>query len=390
MFIKNQFIQNKLVLHLMEKEKFELLTTSSNQTEYLLWRTNKRVTDIVRVSLTSYDWKRDLDRDVDQLEKRVADNIQLPFFQQRIAFHHVFIVNDEPVDDWDALQSRKSNVKKIDHSYVYMITEHTDDEFPRFVQKVKLELSLDWEPITDVFQIEYNTSLFKRRIQQIYHNKQKEMQSVFSHGKPRLSYLLIGINIIIFFLLELSGGSTNIETLVKFGAKYNVAIIDGEWWRIITSMFLHIGIIHLALNMLAIYFIGTLVERIYGSTRFIIIYFLAGIAGGVTSFAWNPSIAAGASGAIFGLFGALLFFGLKNPRIFFRTMGMNVLVMVAINVVFGFSVEQIDNGAHIGGLIGGFIASGIVMLPNTKVFMQQLMAIVVYLFYIVGILTYGV
>ncbi|WP_268748268.1 rhomboid family intramembrane serine protease [Gracilibacillus boraciitolerans] len=164
----------------------------------------------------------------------------------------------------------------------------------------------------------------------------------------------------------------------------------GEWWRIITSMFLHIGVLHLALNMLALYFVGTLVERIYGNTRFLLIYFLAGIAGGIASFALNPSIAAGASGALFGLFGALLFFGIKFPKVFFKTMGTNVIFVVILNIVFGFAVQQVDNAAHIGGLIGGFIASWMVMFPKNNVYIQQLIALAVYAFCIFSMLTYGI
>ncbi|MGP4042354.1 rhomboid family intramembrane serine protease [Gracilibacillus sp. D59] len=389
MFIKNQFVQNKLVLHLMEKEEYELLTTSSNQEEYLLWKRNKRNTDIVRVSLKQYDWKRELEASVKQVEKKVEQNIQLPLFQQNISFHHIFIVQYQPVDSWSNLKSSDSSTTKIDASLVYMCSQHQDEEFVRFFQSAQLNHALSFSVHNNLLELEYQTELLKHRIQQIHKNAEQEIMAVFNRGKPILSYVLIAINILMFFLLESRGGSTNPETLIQYGAKYNVGMLEGEWWRIITSMFLHIGLFHLALNMLALYFIGTLVERIYGNIRFIIIYFLAGIAGGMASFALNPSIAAGASGALFGLFGALLFFGIKNPRIFFKTMGMNVIFIVILNILFGVFVPQVDNGAHIGGLIGGFIASGIVMLPKSQAFMQQLIAVVLYVFYIFGLLAYG-
>ncbi|WP_208585908.1 rhomboid family protein [Gracilibacillus suaedae] len=387
--IKNQFVQNKLVLHLMEQEEFELLTTSSNQEEYLLWKTNKRNVDIVRVSLKQFDWNRDVEESVQQIEKNVVQNIQLPLFKQTISFHHVFIVEYEPVDSWSNLMNRESSVNKIDRSFVYLCGQDRDEVLVHFFQKAQLHHPLTFSIPDNLFELEYQTVKLKHQIQHIHKNAEKEILALFNRGKPRLSYLILAINIIIFLLLEYRGGSTNPETLIQYGAKYNVAMMDGEWWRIITSMFLHIGIFHLALNMLALYFIGTLVERIYGSIRFVIVYFLAGIAGGMASFALNPSIAAGASGALFGLFGALLYFGLKNPRVFFQTMGTNVIFIVILNIIFGFSMPQVDNGAHIGGLVGGFIASGIVMLPKTKAFMQQLIAVVIYVFYVFGLLAYG-
>src|SRR5690625_6084003 len=138
-----------------------------------------------------------------------------------------------------------------------------------------------------------------------------------------------------FFILEINGGSTDVETLIQFGAKYNPAMIDGEWWRLISSMFLHIGFFHLAMNMLALYYLGVAVERIYGSRRFLMIYFLAGIAGSLTSFAFSINVSAGASGAIFGLFGAMLFFGIIHKKVFFQTMGRNIITIVAINIKIG-------------------------------------------------------
>src|SRR5699024_11673178 len=102
--------------------------------------------------------------------------------------------------------------------------------------------------------------------------KNNQIKRTFSYGKARITFLLILINLVIFFMLELNGGSTNIETLVKYGAKYNPAIIAGEWWRIISSMLLHVVVLHFFIHMLAGYYLGTAVERIYGSTRFVLMY----------------------------------------------------------------------------------------------------------------------
>src|SRR5699024_710904 len=208
---------------------------------------------------------------------------------------------------------------------------------------------------------------------------------------PLVTYILIGINILMFMLLEVSGGSTDTSTLLKFGANYNVAIISqNEWWRIIASMFLHIGFLHIAMNMIAIYYLGTIVERIYGAKRFLVIYFLSGIGGGLASFLFPGNISAGASGAIFGLFGALLFFGIIHRKIFFETMGSSVLLIIAINIIFGFSVPNIDMAAHIGGLVTGFISSVIVFLPDKGKKYLQFGASILYLSIVVGMVIVGV
>src|SRR5699024_11056510 len=179
--------------------------------------------------------------------------------------------------------------------------------------------------------------------------------------------------------------------LVKYGAKYNPAIVSGEWWRIISSMFLHIGALHLFMNMLAIYYLGTAVERIFGSTRFVIIYFISGVIGGLTSFAFNTHIAAGASGALFGLFGALLYFGVIHKQLFYQTMGKSVIFILLINLVYGFIVRQIDLGAYVGGLIGGFIAAAITSLPyqNHSVKLHKVLGVISFLIMIVFLVSYG-
>jgi rhomboid protease GluP len=184
--------------------------------------------------------------------------------------------------------------------------------------------------------------------------------------KPYATYGLIAINIIVFILGTISGGTQDINVLTKYGAKVNSLIIEGEYWRFITAAFVHIGFAHLAFNMYGLYSIGSLVERIYGRYKFLFIYFIAAILGSITSFIFSPIPSAGASGAIFGLLGALLYIGRKNPKLFSTSFGINVLVVVVFNLLYGFTNKGIDNFGHIGGLIGGYLASNIVGLKYDK------------------------
>src|SRR5699024_2809196 len=227
---------------------------------------------------------------------------------------------------------------------------------------------------------------YKHELKRLLHHKRTEIENVFSRGKPIFTYGLLILNMLMFLLLERHGGSMNTETLIDFGAKYNPSIIDGQWWRIFSAMFLHIGFLHLFMNMLALYYLGTAVEKIYGSARFLVIYVLAGIGGGLASFAFTTNISAGASGALFGLFGALLFFGVIYKKLFFQTMGRGLLVIIGINIVLGFSVQQIDMGAHLGGLVTGFVASALVHLPKKKHAGIQLVGFVIYTAIIFGLI----
>jgi len=127
---------------------------------------------------------------------------------------------------------------------------------------------------------------------------------------PFFTYLLLGLNILIWAAMGLAGGSTNNEVLVRFGANYGPLIMAGEYWRLFTSMFLHIGVQHLAFNMVGLVAFGFEMERIYGRYRYILIYLLAGLFGNVASFAIKGPFmySAGASGAIFGVIGMNLAF----------------------------------------------------------------------------------
>ncbi|WP_157722088.1 rhomboid family intramembrane serine protease [Tumebacillus avium] len=147
------------------------------------------------------------------------------------------------------------------------------------------------------------------------------------------------------------------------------AVRIGEWWRLLTSVFLHYDLTHIMFNMVTLYFFGRIAERIFGMPRFFVIYVLAGIAGSLLSVAFSPHNSLGASGAVFGLFGALLAFGQFNRKAFAMTIGTSVYALLAINLIFGFIMPNVNNFAHIGGLIGGFLtamALGVPNTPNTK------------------------
>lgn len=178
--------------------------------------------------------------------------------------------------------------------------------------------------------------------------------------KPYVTYTLLLINIILFIIMELSGGSQNPYVLRYFGIKINSLIASGQYWRLLTSAFIHIGYAHIAFNMYGLYNIGTLSENMFGSRKYLFIYLLSALWGSISSFLLSPIPSAGASGALFGLFGTLLYIGQKKPRLFLTSFGINILVVLGFNLLYGFSSSGIDNYAHVGGLIGGFLASNAV------------------------------
>ena len=179
-------------------------------------------------------------------------------------------------------------------------------------------------------------------------------------------WVITAINVAVFLALELSGGSTNTDTLIQFGAKFNPLIARGEYWRLVAPIFIHIGLMHLAFNSIALLSFGRLAEMVYGHWRFLAIYLVSGIAGVAFSYFFSRGLSAGASGAIFGIAGALtVFYAVnrkKGPSAAQGQLG-SMVVLLGINAVFGITNPTIDNWAHAGGLIAG-IALGVWLTPR--------------------------
>jgi rhomboid protease GluP len=173
---------------------------------------------------------------------------------------------------------------------------------------------------------------------------------------------LLIVNVGVFAIDAVLGIAGRPETLLNAGAMVPFLVAQGEWWRLLTAMFLHIGLLHLAFNSLALYVFGGLIEGALGSARMLSLYLVTGFAASAASFALgSPAVAAaGASGAIFGLLGAWLVYNLRRRSLSLaRSNVQSALLLIGINLVFGFTVPGIDNLAHIGGLVSG-VAAGFV------------------------------
>jgi rhomboid protease GluP len=188
-------------------------------------------------------------------------------------------------------------------------------------------------------------------------------------ARPRAIFVLLAANVILYAVSVLLANAVGWnEALLFLGAKYNPAIDAGQWWRLLTPVVLHGSLMHLVFNSWALYALGTEAEQVYGTLRFLVVYALAGLAGSIASYTFNPSaLSVGASGAIFGLLGALAAFSYTSRSfIGWEASKMQLgqmATLAAINLAFGFAVPNIDNSAHIGGLIIGGIA-GLALAPR--------------------------
>ena len=185
--------------------------------------------------------------------------------------------------------------------------------------------------------------------------------------------LIIVINLIYFIILEAAGGSTNRLTLVYWGAKEGISIARGDYWRLITPIFMHIGLFHLISNTIGLIIFGPVIERIFGAQRLICIYVITGAWGNVASFLTNNAVGAGGSGALFGLAGvyaSYLFINRGNLGGWGRESLVGLSWIIGINLIFGFTLDGIDNSAHLGGLVAGWII-GILLCPVSRIILTS-------------------
>ena len=212
--------------------------------------------------------------------------------------------------------------------------------------------------------------------------KSKKMEKIFSMKKPIITYVIIALCLLMFFV---SNMGTDVYTLVKYGANLGTLVKNGEVYRLVTYMFLHAGIIHIFFNMYSLYIVGPRVEDFYGKWKFIFIYLFSGISGGLLSIAMNGDVVSvGASGAIFGLFGALLYFGYNYRGYIGSVIKSQVLPVVIYNLVMGFFLSGIDMWGHVGGLIGGLIASYVLgTIENKKYNITNILLLVIYIGFLI-------
>jgi membrane associated rhomboid family serine protease len=193
-----------------------------------------------------------------------------------------------------------------------------------------------------------------------------------THTQSYVSFFFILVNVAIWVLLEYNGGSTNMNTLLRFGA-INVGLIQetGQYWRLIASVFLHIGFAHLAYNSFALYIFGSRLEKYINIWQFVGIYLFSGLIGGISSYAGSVImdtniVAAGASGAIYGLLGAILILSKASGQSIDGLNSYTMWLIFIFGIVYSVISPNVDAFAHVGGFIGGLISSAPIVLSGKR------------------------
>ena len=210
--------------------------------------------------------------------------------------------------------------------------------------------------------------------------------------KPILTVAILAVTAAMFVAEIVTGAWRNTYMLVMMGARENVLITYGEWWRLITPIFLHGSVQHIVFNMLSLWIWGRYAEIMQGRVRYGLIYLLSGIAGNVLGYAFSSphSVAVGASGAVFGLFGSFLYLRLYDKEIFNRVFGKQVIVLVIANLAMSVFSPGIDLWGHVGGLIGGFlIAAACGVYGSRAVTKWRVLGAAGYLSVFGGLLAFG-
>ena len=295
---------------------------------------------IVRLVSNYIHNNEQLDYDIFKTRK-IVKNIKKKTFNLSMPVLSIFVdlgdnVNLKEEKDIDFVYLQDTDdVKKYDFLYKH---------FPDIDKKLKFT--------------EKGMSLFLRITDDINKKNVEEAQRVekiFTPKKPIITIILMAINIIIFSLGILFNVT---DILINIMANNRELILGGQYYRLFTSMFMHIDIIHIVCNMYALYVLGPQAESFFGKFKFTVIYLLSGISASLLSILLNQNgFTLGASGAIFGLLGALLYFG-YNFRVYLgNTLTRQIIPVILINLLIGFTIQGVDNYGHIGGLIGGFVTS---------------------------------
>lgn len=317
------------------------------------------------------------------MKDRFVENI-IEGFNKYYSYGVIEIEDNRLITNWALVKSTAYNLKRV----IIFVNKPNEIESLSMISSLKTMLNCDNVELIRVFikdnnetmdTVEYvgkvelvldlcnkkieGSGLRSEEVVQELLNVTNSLQGAETNkgmAKPYITYGLIGVNILMYIItafLSQNIFDSDTNVLIKLGAKYNELISKGEYYRFITSMFLHGGLLHVALNMYSLYSIGPLVEKVYGKVRYLSIYFISGITASIFSYIFSDSVSIGASGAIFGLLGTTLVFAIKMKNNLGKNFLRSVASVIAINLFIGFSLPNIDNYAHLGGLIGGIIVT---------------------------------
>ena len=333
---KNEIVM-KLLHYFITKKNYKPIIMSGLKNE--IWLENfKNKHKIVRIVSREILNDNQLNNDI-FVAKKIVNRIRLKTYSLFMSTVNIYVNSSENIED----------IIEKNHKYLNIYDEKELSKLNEYFPDAEKELEFTQEGIELFMKI--TSDINKKNLEESY-----RVQKIFKERKPYATTLFLLINLLYFLWLEFFGfGSNNIISLIEAGALYTPLVRAGEYYRILTSVFIHIGLIHFAFNNYALYIIGSQLEMFYGSIRFFLIYIFSGIMGSLFSIIFVNEISAGASGALFGLLGALIYFGYNNRAVLGSSFFNNAVTILVLNLLLGFIIPGINVAAHIGGFIGGLL-----------------------------------
>ena len=339
-------LELKLVHYFITKENFVPIIIHGIEDE--IWLENKhseyRVIRLVTKKIINTE---QYDFDISKT-KDIASQIKRKTFNPFMSMLSIYLNIDEDVREYVTSTRNYRNI---------IIDNEKDLENNEIIKKSYKDIvnDIDYKEEGVELLTKITSDITKKNIEE-----NERFNDMYKQKKPIVTGILILVNIIVFILMYILGkGSEDTDTLLKFGANVPALIRGGDYYRLIASGFLHIGIIHILCNMYSLSVLGPSIEHFYGKAKYILIYFFSMIIASlfVMVFQNDYSVSAGASGAIFGLLGSLLYFGYYYRGYIGNQIIGQIIPVIIINLVIGFISPGISNAAHIGGLIGGICVS---------------------------------
>lgn len=346
---KKDEIVMKLIHYFVTNEDYKPIIVNGVQNEVWLENLDNEV-PLIRININYIHNNEQLEMDQRKAEL-IRKTIKKKTYSVKMSMLNILVNARDEVAPKEADNIESIVINKIsDLKKNEFINEH----YPNFKDKVNFKKS-------DAINLfEMTEELNNKTV-----NEDKKLAKVFmGNDKPVVTTILIVLNIIMF-LLSVFDYSFVINTF----ANYYLNVKNGEVYRLITAAFVHANILHIFFNMYALYALGPQIEKFYGRKRYLLIYLGSALLGSLLSVVLTNNVSVGASGAIFGLFGSMLYFGYKYRATLDGFLRSGIIPVIVINLLLGFMIPGIDVYGHIGGLLGGLVLSyafGVVNKENKK------------------------
>lgn len=350
---KNDQVMMSLVHYFVTKENYAPINVQGVKDEIWLENLNGPYR-IIRISCNSIINEEQFEFDIFKM-KHIMRQIKKKTMSFKINALNICLDLSKKVDE--------GNIKNIETIRVEDIKDiYNSEDIVRNFPSIKNEL-LETD---DGLELIINVT---NDINEKTEKENEKFNDVFSPKRIIFTNIISLICILMYVIVGIYGNNFfnfDANVLAKFGANNILLVKNGEIWRLLTCAFLHVGLIHLVVNMYSLRVIGPSVEGLIGKGKFVFIYLISAISASLMSLVFVDSniVSVGASGAIFGLMGALLYFGYHYRLYLNDAIKTQIIPVILFNLIIGFMMPGIDNGAHIGGLIGGYLATMAIGIKN--------------------------